>query len=273
MSEEVEVTEEEVTAPEVESNDDATAEQTSEQADSEGEAATPAGDDATAKPKKSGVQERINELTRQRHDKERALDAAKQEAEYWKAQAIQKPEEPQQSPVATGKPESDQFDSYEEYLEALSDYKVDQRLTANRVEQEQQAQRQQLASKQQAFNQKAEKLEIDDFVDVVYNPDLVLSEDMIGIAFDSDKGPEILYYLGKNPTESARIAALTPVQAARELGRLEASITLPPAKTLSAAPPPITPISGGGEPPQMDQDKMTPEQWRDWRNEQLRGAG
>jgi hypothetical protein len=230
------------------------------------------GDDATAKPKKSGIQERINELTRQRHDKERDLEAARQEAEYWKSQVVQKPAQPQTA-APTGKPTVEQYDSYEDYLEALSDYKVEQKLSVREQEQSRSQQQEQLVERQKAFQARAEKLEIDDFVEVVYNPDIRISQDMADIAFDSEKGPEILYYLGKNPAEAARLASLDTRQVGYEIGRLEAALSLPQAKTQSSAPPPIKPISGGGEPPQMDQEKMTPDQWRDWRNEQLRLKG
>lgn len=237
-----------------------------------GEAATPSGDNATAsKPKKKGVQERIDELTRQRHDRERELEAARQEADYWKAQVIQKPKVEAQAP--TGKPTVEQYESYEDYLEALSDYKVSEKLQATQQQMATANQQAQLAERQKAFHAKAEKLDIPDFVDVVYNPDLLLSQDMVDIAFDSEKGPEILYYLGKNPAEAARIAQMDKARAGYEIGRLEAALQLPPAKNVTSAPPPIKPISGGGEPPQMDQEKMTPEQWRDWRNEQLRMKG
>ena len=261
-------TEQETQEVEQQATESVTAE--SEQAAQEGESATPSGDDATAKLKKSGIQERINELTRQRYDKERALEAARQEAEYWKAQAIQKPEQEAPKPQQSGRPVSENFDSYEEYLEALSDYKVNERLAAAQQEQTQAQKQAELAKQQQKFHARAETLGFDDFVEVVYNPDLQVSQDMIEIAFDSDKGPELLYFLGKNPAEAARIASMSAAQAARELGRLEASLDMPPAKNVSSAPPPIKPISGGGEPPQMDQEKMTPEQWREWRNEQLR---
>jgi hypothetical protein len=244
----------------------------SDSIDSEGEAITPPADAAAEKPKKSGIQERINELTRQRHDKERDLEAAQQETAYWKSQAIQKPQEAT-AQAPTGRPTSENFDSYEDYLEALSDFKVDQRLSAQSAEREQQEFRQQFTAKQKVFNERAEKLDVDDFVEVVYDPDALYSEDMVRIAMDSEQGPELLYYLGKNPAELSRISAMTPGQAGRELGRLEASLSLPPAKTKSSAPNPINPISGGGEPPQMDQEKMSPDQWRDWRNEKLRAQG
>ena len=249
----------------------AAAEQDSETADSTGEAAAPDGEIATAKPK-NRVQERINELTRQRHEKERALDEAKQEAEYWKKQATQSKPEQQPQPQS-GKPQWDQYDSNEEYLEALSNYQLDQRLSAREAEQAQKAQQQKAAELQRTFMERAEKLEVEDFVDVVYNPDLQISPEMTRLAFESEKGPEILYHLGQNPAEAARIAAMDAAQAGRAIGMLEAQLSLPKAKTITSAPPPIKPISGTGEPPTIDQEKMTPEQWRDWRNEQLRQQG
>lgn len=236
------------------------------------DSATPPGDDATAsKPKKKGVQERIDELTRQRHEKERALETARQEAEYWKSQAVQKPQAPQ--PQATsGAPAVEQFDSYEDYLRAAARYEVSQTLAAERQEQTAAQQRQRLLEQQRIVHEKGDSI-ADDFVEVVYNPELLISQEVAELAFDSDKGAEILYYLGKNPSESERISRLSPVQAAREIGRLEASLSMPSPKLTSSAPPPIKSISGGGEPPQKDQEKMTPDEWRDWRNDQLRKKG
>ncbi len=228
------------------------------------DSATPPGDDATAKPKKS-AKERINELTRQRHEKERDLETARREAEYWKSQAIQKPQETQ--PQATsGAPAVEQFDSYEDYLRASARYEAEAAFNAKQLEREQ-------AERQNAFNTRAEKVEIDDLIEVIYDPGVMYSRDTVDIAFSSEKGPEILYYLAKNPSENARIAGMDRAQAGYELGRLEASLSLPSPKLTSSAPPPIKSISGGGEPPQKDQEKMTPDEWRDWRNEQLRKKG
>src|SRR5690606_7729630 len=38
---------------------------------------------------------------------------------------------------------------------------------------------------------------------------------------DSDYGPDIAYELAKNPSEAIRISGLTPLEQAREFGRLE----------------------------------------------------
>jgi hypothetical protein len=60
---------------------------------------------------------------------------------------------------------------------------------------------------------------------------------------ESDMGPDIAYYLGKNTAEADRIARLSPFLQAKELGKLEAKLaaTVTPPKP-SAAPAPISPI-------------------------------
>lgn len=67
--------------------------------------------------------------------------------------------------------------------------------------------------------------------------------------FTSELGPEIMYRLASNPVELARISALPPLAAAREVGRLEAraSSTSPPRpQPKSAVRPPVPPTSVGG---------------------------
>jgi hypothetical protein len=58
---------------------------------------------------------------------------------------------------------------------------------------------------------------------------------------------ELAYHLAKNTDESRRIAALPPLAAARELGRLEAKLTSGPTakpRISTNAPEPIRPIAG-----------------------------
>jgi hypothetical protein len=65
----------------------------------------------------------------------------------------------------------------------------------------------------------------------------------------SEQGPAIMYSLAKNQAELARICALPPFEAAREIGRLEAkasSTPTPKAPTKSASRPPAPPTSVGG---------------------------
>ena len=79
-----------------------------------------------------------------------------------------------------------------------------------------------------------------------YNPALQIS-DVVALAIQaSDIGPDVAYHLGKNPKEAARIAKMPPLLQAREIGKIEATLSAnPPQPTPkpSNAPPPITPIS------------------------------
>ena len=68
----------------------------------------------------------------------------------------------------------------------------------------------------------------------------------------SDVGPDVAYHLATNPSESERIAKLSPLEQAREMGRLEGRFehqekqkAEPEPKTISAAPPPPSSVTRG----------------------------
>lgn len=71
--------------------------------------------------------------------------------------------------------------------------------------------------------------------------------------FTSEHGPAIMFQLASNPEELARISALPPLDAAREIGRLEAKASSTPSPKTplkSAARPPVPPttVSGNKKP-------------------------
>lgn len=86
-----------------------------------------------------------------------------------------------------------------------------------------------------------------DFAQVVENPLLTITPPMAEFIYDSDVGPDVAYYLGKNPAKAEQIAQLSPVRAARELSRIEAEIASKPKATPSKAPEPITPVGTRGK--------------------------
>jgi len=71
-----------------------------------------------------------------------------------------------------------------------------------------------------------------------------------------EKGPLIAYHLAKNPAKAADLNAMSPLAAAREIGRLEAKLSLPKPNTTTKAPPPTSPPKGGATPsnPEMELD-------------------
>ncbi|CAB4200641.1 hypothetical protein UFOVP1349_58, partial [uncultured Caudovirales phage] len=62
---------------------------------------------------------------------------------------------------------------------------------------------------------------------------------------ESDKGPMLAYQLAKNPQLAAELNAMSPRDAAREFGRLEAKVSLPQPKRQTQAPAPLSALTGG----------------------------
>ncbi len=82
---------------------------------------------------------------------------------------------------------------------------------------------------------------------------------------DSEKGPALAHHLAKTPDLVAELNAMSPRDAAREIGRLEAKISLPKPRTQTQAPAPITPITGGASPgfdPNTSDDMEAYVKWR-----------
>lgn len=237
-----------------------------EQVDSE-EATTSDGDDSAAKPKPKGVQKRIDELTALRYDAERDRD-------YWRELAIsnqtQKPQQPEIQAQPQGKPNADSYDDYDQYISDLAKYEAQQIVEAQRKETEALQARTQQEQLTHSFTKKAETFSAEhpDFNSVISNPYLQATETMREAILVSDKGPDVAYYLGKNPDESARIAGLSSVQQIRELTLIEARLTAKPKPKPSSAPDPISPV-GGNQPPVADPSKMSTDEWMKWRNSQL----
>jgi hypothetical protein len=71
---------------------------------------------------------------------------------------------------------------------------------------------------------------------------------------ESDKGPMLAYQLAKQPGLAAELNAMSPRDAAREIGRLEAKVVLPQQRKQTQAPPPVAPLNGGGSPKSAEAD-------------------
>ena len=185
----------------------------------------PAADD---KPKKAqGVQKRIDELTRQREDERRRAEAAEaRELRILSAlekttgtQKETKPETEEKEPVRPKKtdfPDPDQYDiAVDDYVtqraawiakrEVRSHIEAQERKAAETTAQAQQR------AVQEKFKQRVEETskKYSDYHEVAESPDVQVSFPMAYAILQSEQGPEIQYYLGKNPEEAKRIASMT----------------------------------------------------------------
>lgn len=224
------------------------------------------------KPKADPVQKRIDELTKARREAER-------NAEYWRQQAIkQEPEKPTEKAVEPVKTLAD-FDydegAYQQHL--FSRARSEAVEEAKRVLKDEQS-RETSSRKLSGFRAKEADFSksVEDYSEVVTDPSLSITQVMADVAMEMDNGPEVLYYLGKNPSLADEIARLSPLSAARELGRIEAKLlTKAAGEKVSKAPAPAPKISAVEastkvSPTQAESDKLSTEDWMKQRNKQLR---
>jgi len=97
-----------------------------------------------------------------------------------------------------------------------------------------------------------------DFEQVAFNAPI--SEDVSDLILGSEIGTDIAYHLGKNHDLARQISAMPPIEAARAIGRLEATLTARPAQPQTNAPPPINPVRGS-TPGQKSPDSMSMEEY------------
>lgn len=69
------------------------------------------------------------------------------------------------------------------------------------------------------------------------------------LLIESKKSEQLGYVLAKNPGKLDQLNRMEPQQAAREIGRMEARLSLPKPKTQTQARKPITPLKGAGRAP------------------------
>lgn len=74
------------------------------------------------------------------------------------------------------------------------------------------------------------------------------------LVVESEKGALLTYYLAKNPEKLAELNRMSPVQAAKAVGALEARLTLAKPKKTPSAPTPAKPVSGAAAPSSPDAD-------------------
>ena len=87
-----------------------------------------------------------------------------------------------------------------------------------------------------------------------------------------DNPHKVLYHLGTDLNEAARILSLPPLKQAMELAKIGNNMSNTPTKPASKAPAPITPKVGvgGGAQPDIYSDKLSTSEWMELRNKQLK---
>jgi len=243
----------------------------------------------TRKPKP--IQPRINELVGERNAARTEAEAKAAEAEAARIEAQElrdrlEAAERQIAALSTSsqkeadpRPTRDKFASDEQYLDALTDWKVDQRIAADkrREAEARHAAAQAEVTRNWQAQIEAGKDDMPDFDAVVGAAEINFSQVVLDAIVDV--GPRVAYHLAKNPAEARRIAAMRPVQAIAAVTKLGEQLTTAaaaspapsPAPTPAAkgetktfkAPEPIDPLKGTSTPAVRDLDDI--EDYEEWK--------
>lgn len=239
--------------------------ETGEESETSQEAASEGKEEKPAK-KNNGFKKKINRLRG-------TITAKEQEIEYWKAKAMasEKPAEQQtnskvQAKGTNEKPKEEDYNSHEEWQDAVTEWKVDQRLAERDRAAKEDSLRKESETKVKTFGDRIQAFEKSnpDFREVLEDVEHVkLSAALQSEFLDSENGPRLMYELAKNPEEYERINALPYNQAIKALAKFEAGLEKPAeAKApiqpkTPKAPPPIKPVGSRGSGTVKDLSEMT----------------
>lgn len=245
-------------------------------------------------PESKKVAKRIGDLTKKWRTEQR-------EKAYEKEKRIEAEEKLKKYELAENKteierPQKEDFDDEDDYIEALIDWKDEIKVKASQKEvvkeikdkDEKQAVADSYEGLDDAIDKGSEKY--DDWDDVVMNEDLVISPELTQVILDTENPEDVMYHLASDPEESARISDLDTISIAREIGKIEVTLakaekkvedpvvddpTKDPApsatnslKKQTSAPEPITPVKTTGV-TEKDPNKMSPKEYREWREGQV----
>ena len=195
----------------------------------------------------AGVKKRLATITRKRREAERAsatLQTQNQEL-LFRIEALEHPGE------KSGKePQIDEYETEEEYLEAVSDYKADQKIAEREAEAKikaegeiREGQEAEAQARQGALMERLQKgvEKYDDFEDVI--EDLNITGDMINILESFPNIPDVVYALGNDPEIVAKLVEMPFLQAAYVMKEISDGLTK---KKNTKATDAIKPVSTSG---------------------------
>lgn len=211
---------------------------------------------------KNRFQRKLDNERRNRFQAEARLEEA--------TRRLQEIEARQNAPrEAPGTPKLEDFQDIESYAKAYAEHEKKVAFQEIGARQQQQTAAQQRQALVAGWEEKAASSPHEDFDEVV--GDLQPTSPGLAAIMEADNGAEIAYYLGKNPDEAKKIAALNPIAQIRAIGRLEAKLAAEP-KALSPtskAPAPITALTGTGSGSGGKVDPKNYDAWVKARNKEL----
>lgn len=224
--------------------------------------------DSTGKKENGWIQQRLSHYARER-DELRARVAELEGKQTGKTNG--------KGQETGGPPSPDQFDSYQNYVDALVDYKIELRNQEQTKQQSEKSQREYQAQKRQEFEQYAGVIteQVPQFWDAITDPTLPVTDAMAEAVMElGELAPYTMLWLATNKQEAMRMARLNPRAATLEIGRLavklERELTAGndgkapgQAQTPQFQPKPV-PTIRGGSPGNMDDGPNDKDNIKTW---------
>lgn len=205
---------------------------------------TAADHDKGKKPNR--VQKRIDQVVREREQERREKEALQRR--------IDELESGKQSDKSEKEPVEDDFETYDEYLDALDAYdnkqpKAEEKKTEPKQDEQEQAseltdsQKTAMAVIKESVDS-ADKPE--DFEAVALNPEVPVTGEMLEALAECEDPAKVMYHLGQNKDLATDIASGSPAQQMRAIAKLDLTVTSKPPKPTKTtnAPDPINPVGG-----------------------------
>lgn len=226
---------------------------------------TASDDDAEAAQAVSGTESGLEQTDEQKAADAKALEqkekkrkrkelyTAKEDARSERSRAEQAERELQALKDASkpqGRPGRDDFESEEDYEDALIDYRLGKQRAESANQASKAEKNSKLAENRRKYNAGVADAEEkhDDFHEVAGDAGMSISSDFLADQIkSSDFAHDIVYFLGKNPEEARRLSSLSEFEQVREVGRLEARLDAEPDQNnITRTPDPGKNISGAG---------------------------
>jgi hypothetical protein len=220
----------------------------------------------TSKARRRSATAAVQSAVTKQREAERRADMAEARLDAL-AQPAPTPEQPPAAPTPdwarfkamAAAPKADQFESYDDYTAALATFVTDARQHEHETRRQQyyegQAKKDAHDARTAQWQERLAKARTDiPDLDATLDPDVPMSLPMQYLAMESPVGVQLLQHLSSHPDESQRLSTLHPAEVYREMGKLEerfsaASTPSGPARVISHAKPPITPLGSSPHTP------------------------
>jgi hypothetical protein len=238
---------------------------------------------------KSGYQKRIDKLTREKYETRQALEKLQEEVEALKSgKPKEEVKQPDVETKSDDRPKPEDLDdkgnpkyaTYEDFVEALTDWKTDKNLQKRQQEAERtKAEQAETAKLEAMWNAHQERLKeayerYDDFEEMAERVSKTPIDAAISNAIiELENGPDVLYHLAKNPKLVTSLSKMSDTRAVAEIGRISAMLEEPEQEEAAipvkrAGPAPIRPVGGNATKSSLPLDELDYQTYRRVRDQQ-----